>query len=378
MKDVPEESAAAMLSASRARIDHMRALLEREPQNPQLRKDAIRAACDTQYWLAAHDLLETALRQQPDDPELAALAQRLTPVEVLYELACALFEQRRCEEALRYLSPPRMPPEWRRARLLRARCLQALNRRVEAIADCRAHLVLEPEDPHAHGLLALLLHERDQHGAVRRHIDSALRRDPTQCEALLAQASLQLDAQQRTLAYATFEALLRAHPNCGHAWHGLALIELERLQPKLARSHILLALKSMPDHVASWHVFAWIEIMLGRFVAAERAFQRALGVDRTCGETHGGLAVTAALRGLENEARLCVSRALKLDHDSVLARYAEMLLLEYAGRAKEARDALVQILARPAPRGEPTYRELMIRKLMRIRAQDAPPPRAQV
>jgi tetratricopeptide (TPR) repeat protein len=374
MKEVPEESAAAIASGSRARIDRMLALLDREPQDLQLRKEAIRAASDTRYWLAAHDLLETGLQQQPDDVELLALAQSLAPVEVRYELACALFEQRRYEEALRQLLPPHMSFDWARARLLRARCLHGLNRRVEAIADCRAHLALDAENPEANGLLALLLYERDQRGAVRRHIDNALRVDPRQCDALLAQASLQLDAQQQTLAYASFEALLVAHPNCGQAWHALALIELERLQAKAARDHMLLALKSMPDHIASWHVFAWIEIMLGRFVAAERAFQRALAADRTCGETHGGLAVTAALRGLENEARLCITRALKLDHDSVLARYAEMLLLEHAGRVKEARDALVQILGRPASRGELTYRDLVIRKLMRVRAQDTPPP----
>jgi hypothetical protein len=84
--------------------------------------------------------------------------------------------------------------------------------------------------------------------------------------------------------------------------------------------------------------------------------------------------VTAALRGFENEARLCISRALKLDHDSVLARYAEMLLLEQLGRVKEARDALVQILARPARRGELTYRDLVIRKMMRMRGQVATSP----
>jgi len=373
MNDVPHESAAPLVPGSRARIDRMRALLEREPQNPELRKAAIRAACDTQYWLAAHDLLETGLQQQPEDPELLALAQRLVPLEVRYDLACALFEQRRCEEALRHLLPPGKH-EWPRARVLRARCLHQLNRRVEAIADCRAHLALEPEDPEANGLLALLLYERDQRGAVQRHIDNALRHDPTQCEALLAQASLQLDARQQTLAYASFESLLAAHSTCGNAWLGLALIELERLQPKSARSLILRALSSMPDHIASWHVLAWIEIMLGRFVEAERAFRRALVVDRTCGETHGGLAMTAALRGFENEARLCITRALKLDHDSVLARYAEMLLLEQLGRVKEARDALVQILARPARRGELTYRDLVIRKMMRMRGEVATSP----
>src|SRR5580765_5570856 len=122
MKDVPQQSATAMVSESRARIDRMRALLEREPQNPHLRKEAIRAACDTQYWLAAHDLLEAGLQQQPDDAELLALARRLAPAEVCRELACALFEQRRFEEALRQLLPPRMPDEWQRAHLMRARC----------------------------------------------------------------------------------------------------------------------------------------------------------------------------------------------------------------------------------------------------------------
>ena len=374
MKDVDEESATRPGEANRTRLESLLGQLRHDPQNQELRRDAISAACDTQQWLVAHELLEAGLQAHPGDTNLLAHARRLEPAEVRYHLARALHLQRHSEKAFRQLQSPLVVLEIPHARVLRARCLHHLQRRVEAIADCRAHLALQPEDPEANGLMALLLYERDQRGAVRHYVDCALNSIPTQCEALLALAYLQLDARQERQAFLTLKRLLGAHPDCGPAWLGLALIELGALQLEAARCNVLLALKFTPQHIGTWHTFAWVEIMTGNVADAERAFQQALALDRNSGESHGGLAIIAALRGAEDEARRGVKRALTLDFDSLLARYAETLLLEQAGCEREARDALAQILTRPAPRGELTYRDLVVRKLMHARAQRSASP----
>jgi tetratricopeptide (TPR) repeat protein len=395
MNDLPQESA-AQPSVDRGRLERLLAFLQHDPGNLKLRKDAIREACNALQWPIAHELLDAGLQAHPEDAELlaqaglvhlhheryedaehvltAALAQGLEPAEVRYNLAFTLFMLRRPEEALQHLLPPLMVFELPRTLILRARCLHYLNRRDEAIVDCRALLAQDTADAEANGLLALLLYERDERDTARRHLDSALRRDPTQCEALLTLASLQFDAEQEALARASFERLLGAHPNCGRAWLGLALIELGRTQIKAAKRDILLALKYMPDHIGTWHVLAWTEIMLGNVADAEGAFQQALAIDRNFGETHGGLAVVAAMRGDVDEARLAVKRALRLDHDSLSARYAEMILLEGAGEKTAARATLEQVLARPAARGELTYRDLVVRQMMRIRTQSTSTP----
>lgn len=243
--------------------------------------------------------------------------------------------------------------------------------RLQAIADCRAYLARDADDAESNGLLALLLYENDERDAAQPHIDAALRRDSTQCEALLASASMQLDAEQEASARATFEKLLGAHPSCGRAWLGLALIELGRLQLKAAKRDIQLAAKYIPDHIGTWHVLAWIEIILGNVVDAEHAFQRALAIDRNFGETHGGLAVIAAMRGEDAEARLGIKRALRLGPDSMAALYAQMILLERAGQGAQARAALEKVFAQSVPRGKRTYRDLVARQMMRVREQVA-------
>jgi tetratricopeptide (TPR) repeat protein len=270
--------------------------------------------------------------------------------ETRYNLASELFALHRPDEALEYLLPPLMVFELPRTLVLRARCLQSLNRHAQAIVDCRAYLAQDTGDPESNGLLGLLLYEHEERGAARRHIDSALRRDPTQCDALLTTALLQFETEQDDLARATFEKVLGAHPSCGRAWLGLALIELGRSQVKAAKRDILFALRYAPDHVGTWHALAWIEIMLGNIADAEGAFQQALAVAPNFGETHGGLAVIAALRGEADEANILIRRSLKLDLDSMSARYAEAILLGDA-KASSNREQIVRIarqgIARP-------------------------------
>jgi Flp pilus assembly protein TadD len=116
--------------------------------------------------------------------------------------------------------------------------------------------------------------------------------------------------------------------------------------------------------------------MLGDVGGAQSAFERAMSVDRNFGETHGGLAVVAALQSREEDARQLVRRALRLDPKSLAARYAEMLLMQRQGRDAEAKAVLDSILSRPAGRGGLQYRELVVAQLqaLRARAEDSAPP----
>jgi len=355
--------------------------IELDGGNLSLRKDAIREACDIGDWEIARQLIDTGLETHPEEASLlalsgfahlqaqsyvaaekvlsAALAKGLDAAELHYNLAFAVFMQKRFADALEHLrvASPALPL----ALLLRARCLHQLNRRAEAIADCRAHLAVV-EDADASGLLALLLYESDAHDHVeaRTHLSIALRQNPNQLEALLALASMQSDSAEYAAARISFGRLVQAHPQCGRGWLGLALIELTHMQIEAAKRNAELAATHLPEHIGTWHVLAWIEIMRGDAAAAEIAFDRALTIDRNFGETHGGLAVTAAWQGREDDARMSIKRALRLDPQTMSAQYAEMLLLQRHGKRAEARAVLDGFLIRRAAGSDVQYRELII------------------
>jgi tetratricopeptide (TPR) repeat protein len=222
------------MTASSSRLDRLLRFLEHDADNLALRKDAIREAYDTGQWPIARELLDAGLLSQPQEAEMlafsglahlhaqryhdaeqalsVALTRGLNEPELRYNLAFALFMQKRHAAALEHLIAPRVVETLPFALLLRARCQHHLDRPAEAIADCEAHLATAPEHAETHGLLALILYEQHQREQAREHVASALRQDPTQLEALLAQASLQSDAQEYDAARGSFDALLLAHP----------------------------------------------------------------------------------------------------------------------------------------------------------------------
>jgi len=259
------------------------------------------------------------------------------------------------------------------ALLLRARCLQLLDCRKEAIVDCRAHLAMAPDSAATHGLLALLMYEEGHLDSARKHVESALGHDPKQFEALLARASMCSDAREYDDAHACFSMLVEMHPHCGRAWLGLGLVKLSQMQTEAALSDIERAAANMPEHVGTWHVLAWIQILRSDVAAAEAAFQRALALDRNFAETHGGLAVIACLQGREVDAQVSIERALRSDPQSLPGRYAQMLLMHGHGRHADASAVLRRVLARVQVGGT-RYRDLLNARVMSLRAGKEPPP----
>jgi tetratricopeptide (TPR) repeat protein len=379
------------VSPQPARLDRLLPHMERDPSNLALRKEVIRAACESGQWQAARVVLDVGLRLHPAEAELralsglvymqtqqfreaelslyAALGQGLAPAEVRYNLAYSQYMQGRYADALARLSSPLLPFELPVALLLRARCLHHLGFRQEAIEDCVGYLVQVPGDADAHGRLALLLYEVQSTEAAAQHAATALNIIPSQQEALLVTALLRFDLRDYEPAGRIYEQLVRNHPQCGRGWLGLALVKLAQAQIEAARGDVQLAARQMPDHIGTWHVLAWIELLLNDVTAAQAAFDRALALDRNFGETHGGLAITAALQGRHAEARASIKRALRLDSASMSARYAEMILLRHAGQDAAAQESIDAVLARPAAQGDMRLRDVVTLHLKRLMVQ---------
>jgi Flp pilus assembly protein TadD len=92
----------------------------------------------------------------------------------------------------------------------------------------------------------------------------------------------------------------------------------------------------MPEHIGTWHILAWTYISLEDYPQALATFEKSYQLDRTFGETHGGLAVAHALLGDSQKADRHIKLAEKIAPDSFSVIYAKMVRLTQQGKTKEA------------------------------------------
>jgi Tfp pilus assembly protein PilF len=144
------------------------------------------------------------------------------------------------------------------------------------------------------------------------------------------------------------------------------MVEISHQDLGSAKDAIVAAVKYLPEHIGTWHVLGWIELLCGDLGAARAAFEQALTIDCNFGESHGGLAVVAAWQGREQDAVTARRRALQLDPHSISARYAEMVLLQRAGKYREAQAVLASLMDRRVTGTELIYRDLVSARLRRL------------
>jgi tetratricopeptide (TPR) repeat protein len=145
-------------------------------------------------------------------------------------------------------------------------------------------------------------------------------------EAMVVGATLALAQGNLGTADRYYQAALKRKPDDGRSWSGIGLASLLRHDLESAAKQLEQALVYLPQHIGTRHLLGWCKIMAHDLVAADAIFRAALALDRTFGETHGGLAVVAALCGKRVEAEEGIRRALGLNPDGLAARYAQMLL----------------------------------------------------
>jgi tetratricopeptide (TPR) repeat protein len=179
----------------------------------------------------------------------------------------------------------------------------------------------------------------------------------------LAWAQMQVDI---AAAQVSFEDVLAAHPQLGRGWLGLGLTKLQRSRVQDAITDLQRAAQCLPDHIGTWHALAWTHLLQGDAIASRAIFERALALNRNFAETHGGLAAVAALQGRTKDAHASIRRALKLDSQTMSVRYARIVLLQRAGRHREAQAVLDDVLDRPAPDGGAPLRDRVVAQHLRL------------
>lgn len=266
-------------------------------------------------WDEAHALLQGLKAEGQDDPALEC------------NLAYIDLAQGRIAEAesrLRTLAPEALL----RVQQGLAALLSCQHRRgapEEAVATF-AEFAPRVDSASVFGAASLAAVDAENLAAAAAWADQALARDPRQPEALVAKATLLVAGKESRAALELLSVVLARTPDDGRALSTAALAELLAGHLAQARSLFERSVVTMPRHIGTWLGFGWCEVFLNDLAGARRAFETALALDPTFGESHGAMAAVAALEGRRDEAETSIRRARGLDPRGLSAQYAQGVL----------------------------------------------------
>jgi len=221
------------------------------------------------------------------------------------------------------LAQPGCPPE---AETLLIHSLHGAGDVDEALKVAQQRLQTQPGDTKAMGVASLVCLDTGDLKQAGELAARALESEPDNMAALVTYGSVALARENPRDARTHFERALSVNPRDGRAWSGLALSDMFSLDLPRAYAGFKKAVANMPDHIGTWHALAWCQILMKDLEGAEASFRQALSLNRNFGESHGGLAVVAALQNRIDAAKESAEIALRLDPASLSARYAQAIL----------------------------------------------------
>ncbi|MEN9865090.1 MAG: hypothetical protein RL748_680 [Pseudomonadota bacterium] len=333
-----------------ARLQRLQGYLLQDPDNTHLLLDLIDLCLALGLWQNAQPYLEHARQLAPHDPYfqqrqasvwmaqenwaaanavLESLYRDMPDLILAHDLAITRFRlgqyaaAQACLQAC--LAQPSVPLA---SVILMLRCLHHGGDLKSALALVQPYEVAAETSAEFWSVVSLLQLDADnlpQAERCCRHA-LALAQDKTVLEALIVSGTLALGHADLTLAQQHFEQALQIKPDEGRIWGGKGLIKLMQQDWIAASADLEQAVIFMPRHIGTRHVLAWCKILAGDLASARAILNAALAMDRNFGETHGGLAVVAAMSGQTAEAQVLVRRSLGLNPQGMAARFAQTLL----------------------------------------------------
>ena len=224
-------------------------------------------------------------------------------------------------------------PDGARAGWLRS--MHAVHHLNDALAWGHANEQTLREQPDAAGVLSLIAADGADWTGAERWSAQALHHLPDSLEAQTAAAAVALSKRDASTAQAHLLRVLTARPAEGRAWSSLGIAHLLLQEAGAARQAFERACALMPGHIGSWHGLGWACLLGADLAGAASAFSHALALDRNFAESHGAVAITAALSGEGSRAREHVELALRLDAKALSPRYAQAVLSGAVQRPEE-------------------------------------------
>lgn len=342
------------------RLDQLKSYLSYDQNNISLLLEIIALSIDIQRWDDAETFIHQGLKAHPESAEINAHAgfyflrtgeiekakssfgiaveSGLKDPAVVYNWAYAHFLLEDFAGANEVLAKIDENNQVEREKaLLSARCQYHLGDLTSAIDQLTAICRAENKDAQAEALLSIILYDNDQSDKALYHANQVLQSDSPPVEAYLARGGVYMEQGLYDEAYGDFYKATQASPTLGRAWSGVGQIELNNFEFDQARTSLEKAVEFMPNHIGTWHALGWVRLLQNEVEEAKMAFEAAYDLDRNFGETHGGLASVYALQGDDEQAERHRKLAERLDPNGVSQHYAQLVLLNRAGKIDEAK-----------------------------------------
>lgn len=298
------------------RLARLLRYLDSDPTNPALLRDAVDSCLS----------LVSAGRHADAAPALARLLRLHPDSHLAYNLAYAQMQSGDADAARETLASfVSAEPEAPLAALW-VTCLHRLADVQGAIAFARTHEARLATGIAFLGAAALAYLDGEAFDDADRAARASLAIDGDSVDALIVRGSLSLGRADAAAALGDLARASHLRPHDGRALSGLGMAQLLSRDAAAARTTLQNAVARMPTHIGTWHALGWACISLKSLNEAAAAMAHALDIDRNFGESHGAVAVVAALAGRREEAQASIDRALRLDPRGLSARYAQMVL----------------------------------------------------
>jgi len=333
-------------------LEQVLAYLTHDPDNRELLATAIDLHLALGQPDAACQRVGVAMARYPHDPffrhrfgnvliaqgklseaeaVFTALDQEFSDANIAYNLAYVYFRQGRYGDAKGKLMPyVDVQPLHSRTLPLLLRTLHHLGEIKQAVVIAQRYLEAYASNPDFLGAACLLYLDDGQLDMADKLSRAAQSHVSPPFEALVVCATVALGQGALDKAQAQFSQATECHPVDGRSWAGLGLTSLLKQDISSAEKQLERATTYLPTHIGTLHALGWCKLLKQDIGAAETIFNRALSLNRNFGESHGGLAVVAALKGDATLANACIERALRLDAHGLAARYAQIVLSDKA------------------------------------------------
>jgi tetratricopeptide (TPR) repeat protein len=204
--------------------------------------------------------------------------------------------------------------------LQRALLLFQQSRYELAEEQLRQALAVEPDDAHAHALLALCLAHREKFDEATTEARQAIHHAPDFDFAHYAHASVLHDRNDLGAAQRAIEEALRLAPEDADYWALLSQIRLDQRQWAPALEAAETGLRFVPDHVACTNLRAIALVKLGRKSEAGATIDAALARNPQDAVTHANQGWTLLEQNQPAKALEHFRESLRLDPTNEWAR----------------------------------------------------------
>lgn len=233
---------------------------------------------------------------------------------------------------------------------------------LEAALEVGTRWARESPGPQSQGVLAVLHLDLDSFDEAARLAQAVLAVAPDDPNAGVVVATAHLLEADAASARRLLEPVVARDPANARAWMALGLALLIAGEPANAVTALRRCTAILSANPGAAVALAWANLVAEGPQAAERDFLRAVEVNRSFGESHGGLAVVQALQGRLDEARHSIRLAERLSPDAAYgAQYAQAIIAATEGRQEQSVRMIQDILRTTIKEGLPSLAQVLMK-----------------